>query len=266
MVNFLCVVTLYKCSLAGSQTYHTILKGWQGRIFVYDNSPESQVIDIDNVYYVHDNHNSGLSVAYNTAARYAKENGFEWLLLLDQDTDFSEVNMDDYRNAILSNPGIMLFAPKVKCRGKYMSPARFHHKFAVLQSYVPSGIISLDKYSPINSGLCVNVDAMIECGGYKDDVFLDYSDYQFIDRLRRICSSAYILDCEATQDFSVYSDNRESALKRYELFCKSIKACERHSISDSFWFLFVVVKRGLSVCCRYKTLLPLKLLGNSYLC
>lgn len=264
--DVLFVIVLYKSALEKSMTYRTLLsKCNNGHIFVYDNSPDIQLICLSNIIYHHDPCNSGLSIAYNTAARCAKENGYEWLLLLDQDTDFSGVAIDDYKSAILANPNIKLFAPKVKCGERYMSPAKIHHKNAVLQSSAPNGIISLNEYSPINSGICVNVDAMIECGGYKEDVFLDYSDYQFIERFKRLYPQAYILDREAKQDFSAFSDSKEATLSRYRLFCRSIKACERHSFADNWGYLFVVTKRCISICFHYKTLLPLKTLWNSYL-
>ncbi len=266
MNRILFVVVIFKCRLLETKTYKTLLaKETDAYLYVYDNSPYCQNIGLNNIVYIHNPQNEGLSVAYNSACLYAKENGYEWLLLLDQDTDFSGVTIDYYETAILANPNIKLFAPKVRCGERYMSPAKIHHKYAVLQSSVPDGIISLNEYSPINSGICVNVDAMIECGGYKEDVFLDYSDYQFIERFKRLYPQAYILNREAKQDFSAFSDSKEATLSRYVLFCRSIKACERHSYADNWGYLFVVTKRCMSICFHYKTLLPLKTLWNHYL-
>lgn len=265
-VNILFVTVLYKCKFVDSKTYQTFLAGHNDIIiFVYDNSHEPQVIDLPNVIYLHDPQNSGLSVAYNKAGRYAKENGYEWLLLLDQDTDFSDIDIKDYKDAIDENPEIKMIAPKVLSGEYYMSPSNLSYKFSRLHNIVPTGIIDLNKFSPINSGMCIDVDAMFKCGGYKEDVFLDYSDYQFVERFRRFYPYAFIIDKTAKQNFSVYSDNTESTMRRYKMFCQSIKACERNTISDSFWLMFVVVKRCVSICFRYWTLEPIRIFWGNYL-
>lgn len=259
------VVVLYNQSFLESITFQTLLSKMTDNIFVYDNSQKAQEINLTNVYYYHNPNNSGLSSAYNSAASFARENGYKWLLLLDQDTDFSEVKIEDYQNAINANPDIKMFAPKVKSGALYMSPTNVRHKYARLRSSVPTGLIDLRKYGVINSGMCLNVESMLACGGYKEEVFLDYSDFQFLDRFKRLYPTGFIMDCEARQDLSVFSDNKESSLKRFELFCRSIKACERHSTSDNYWFLFVVMKRCVSISLRLKSLKPYRILYTYYL-
>lgn len=242
-----------------------MIKNNQGiSLFVYDNSMESHPVCCENITYIHDPQNSGLSVAYNTAARYAKENGYEWMLLLDQDTDFSNILIDDYINAIESHPEIKMFAPKVRCGKKYMSPTKVWHRMGFLQDNVPIGIVTLSKYCIINSGMCVNVNAMIECGGYKEDVFLDYSDYQFIERFRIFNSNVFVIDKVIEQSFSVKLDNKDNTLNRFKLYCKSIKACDRNDFSDNFWYFVMVLKRGSSICLKYKTLSPIKTIFSNY--
>ncbi len=266
MNSILLCVVLYNENLLQSKTYLSFLRQNHAcNLFVYDNSPESQMINRPNAIYVHDPDNSGLSVAYNTAAKYAKENGFEWMLLLDQDTDFTNITIDDYIINIENEPDIKLFAPRVKCGCHYMSPIIFRHKMGFLQDKSLSGVILLKDYSIINSGMCVNVEALFKCGGYKDEVFLDYSDHQFVERLKKMFPTAYIIDKDILQSFSAISDDKETSIKRYKLFCKSIKACDRNSFSDSFWYFVLVIKRGISLVFKNFTLKPLKIFFSEYL-
>ena len=266
MDNLLCVIVLYRCLLKNAKTYQTLLRPINSyHLYVYDNSPEKQCINDSKIIYVHDARNRGLSVAYNNAAKYAKENGFEWLLLLDQDTDFSNILIDNYAKAISENPDIKLFAPKVRCGDKYMSPMRVWHRMGALSIAAASGIISLSKYCIINSGMCVNVEAMIESGGYNEKVFLDHSDHEFLEKFATKYPTAFVIDKVINQNFSDLTANVESTLYRYRLFCRSIKNCTRRSISDSFWFFVVVLRRGLTICLRNKTLQPINIFREEYL-
>lgn len=266
MNQILLVIVLYKCALKDSHSYRSLLSRYDAlSIFVYDNSPFSQQIKRDRAEYVHAPENQGLSVAYNAACKYAKENGYDWMLLLDQDTDFSNISLDDYINAINANEDVKMIAPKVRAGNKYMSPIKVWHHIAVLQESVPSGMIPLRKYIPINSGMCVNIKAMMKCGGYNEDVFLDYSDHEFVRRFRKHYPTAYILDKEIHQNFSVVSDDKNLSINRYKLYCKSIRACERSGHSDNFWYFILVLKRGLSICFRKRTILPLKIFFWKYL-
>ena len=266
MDNILCVIVLYKSALELSKTYQSFFKANSNlNLFVYDNSPQEQIINRHNTIYIHDAQNSGLSVAYNKAAKYAQKNGYQWLLLLDQDSDFSGITIENYSEAISKHPNVKIFAPKVKCGEKYMSPCVMRHKTGFLVDEVPDKCIPLSKYSIINSGMCVNVDAMIKCGGYKEDVFLDYSDHQFIERFRKLYPTCFIIDKEVNQSFSTVTDDKASTINRYKLFCKSLKAFERHCFADNFWFFTTVLKRGVSICWKKHTLKPLKYFFTEYL-
>lgn len=266
MKEILVVIVLYKSIIRETITYQTLISRYCDiALYVYDNSPHSQSLSISNAIYVHDSQNRGVSVAYNSACLYAKENGYDWILLLDQDTNFANISIEDYIYAISTHPEIKIFAPKVKTGDKYMSPIKVWNHLAVLQKSVPSGFVQLSRYSIINSGMCINVDAMMDCGGYNDAVFLDYSDHEFIRRFRNLYTTAFILDKEIYQDFSVVSDDKESTILRYQFFCKSISRCMRTGISDNFWYFVLILKRGLSICVRLRTMLPIKILWKDYL-
>ena len=265
--SILYCIVLFKCDLEHSKTYSSLLNDdYRSWLYIYDNSPEPHNITRPNTIYVHDKNNSGLSVAYNSASLYAKGHGFEWVLLLDQDTDFTNIRIEDYLNAISQNPNIYLFAPKVRVgSGLYMSPCVLKHKSGHLMSCVPSGIIDLEKYSIINSGMCVNVKAMIYCGGYNEKVFLDYSDIEFLDRFKKNYPTAYIINKEIIQNLSALSDDKATTINRYRLFCRSVKHCHSSVWTDKLWFLIVVARRGLSICLRNATIEPLKIFFKEYL-
>src|SRR4051812_35254189 len=109
------VLVLYKQKPEESKTFLTLkqtllsknLEHENVEVIIYDNSPEKQSFDprsqkgID-IRYVHDPRNLGIVPAYNYAWSAAKENGSEWLLLLDHDTELT----DSYMNEVLNLPEI----------------------------------------------------------------------------------------------------------------------------------------------------------------
>ena len=96
--DILCVIVLYKSIYNECKTYRTFIqKNKDINVYICDNSPCRQNCeDYTVVKYDHSSFNLGLSKSYNKACDYAKINNYNWILLLDQDTDFSNVSIKDY--------------------------------------------------------------------------------------------------------------------------------------------------------------------------
>ena len=71
----------------------------------------------------------------------------------------------------------------------------------------------IKEYDIINSGMLIKVADFIKAGGYKEDVSLDFSDFQFIERLKRVTKNFIVLNIECIQDFS---NNAEDKAKLIE--------------------------------------------------
>lgn len=209
--------------------------------------------------------NSGLSIAYNKAADFAFHKGFEWLILLDQDTLFPENILNDYIDVIKNNPDIKLIAPRLMTSvGLYMSPVKMRFYSGVLSKDVPHGITDLHKYVPVNSGIMVNVKAFLECGGYNPKVKVDFSDYQFIERFRKKYSQFYILKQDCFQEFSNLLQTSEEKNKRFELFCDCLKNCEKNSFKEKMIYGYLIIKRAFSIIFSTGSLRPIKTVFKKY--
>lgn len=256
-MKILIVIVLYHCELQNSKTYQTFNRKEES-LLVFDNSEKAQDITsyTENALYIHNESNIGLSACYNQAAVYAKEQGYDWLLFLDQDTDFSGVSIDDYLSAISAHPECKLVAPMVKCGVYTMSPMKYKHHFALFSKNTYKGVVDVKDLSIINSGLCVSLEAFEKSGGYNETVFLDYSDHEFLRRFKRHYSLAFILPNIIYQDYSAKSDNAESSLKRLVLFCESIRGCEKNSLKERLEFAIPILKRTLALVVRNHTLRP----------
>lgn len=270
------IIVLYNCKLTNSISYISITKSLQltnqtAYLFIYDNSKTNQSIDDVNwsvwsgINYIHDPNNSGLSIAYNTGVDYAKQLGFEWVVLLDQDTDFRYDFVEKIDLAINNNPSIYLFAPLIKLKtGVSFSPSRYRFKRSVSTKVAP-GVRFLKKYVPINSGLVINVIAFENVGGYLNEIKLDFADFQFIEKFREKYKMFYVIDSEAVQDFSNDEINLEKSTFRFEIYLNDAKKCYRAGILDDVLYLLIVIRHTLALTIKFRNAIFVKLFIIYYL-
>lgn len=268
--NILLVVVLYRQKLWDCNSYETLIKhNPDVPLFIYDNSPVAQHSQSEfgvKVKYISDTSNPGLSFANNRAADYAKSIHAEWILLLNQDTFFAPNILKEYTKAIEQNPSIKLFAAPMEIDGGlYMSPVRVCFHCARPTKTVPHGVLSLKKYAPIDSGQLINVEALHEVGGYNENVPLDFCEYQFHRRLLRRYDTFFVLSTPCKQEFSDQVQNTEQKLKRYEIFCRCLRNCEKDGFGDRMAYCYIVFKRALSLVLFGRNLKPLKVFFKIYL-
>ncbi len=256
------VIVLYKIALEESPSFKSVLAaqklGKEISVFIYDNSPypqETKNYPDLHFFYTHDPENPGVSKAYNSGAAYAHRNEKEWILILDQDTTLPEAIFLDYERAIRKYPEIKLFAPILKlANGKIFSPCKYRFKRGFHLKGVTAGLSSFKNMSPVNSGMLINTTSFFEAGGYNNAVKLDFSDFQFIERFRKVQSNWCIIDVVCEQDFSDDEVSFASQLNRFRYYCEGAL----HSSKDGMWdwlqYGIVVFIRGTRLTLRYKRL------------
>lgn len=245
--KILFVIVLYKCKLEECHTYQTLLKDIESSedLFVYDNSPMAQNTDIKVGQYIHNTNNSGLSVAYNRAAAYARENGYNWILLLDQDTTFPQGALYEYRNAIVLYPNMCLIAPQhMILDNTFISPTYYKYKRSEPQKKVLTGIVNFQDACPINSGMLVNVEAFFEAGGYDNNICLDFSDVRFIEKLQTKYHHFFVLpNVICIQNYSGNENNIDLVLGRYIIYLRCARAYAFTGLRNYAELTYTVVKR-----------------------
>jgi rhamnosyltransferase len=171
------VVVLYQPDadvVANIRTYTQELQ----KLYLLDNTEnpshtikESVQREFDAVDYIHLPHNQGIAKALNTAAFKAAEEGFDWLLTMDQDSKASD-NMvkrllevcDTYDPAELG-----IIAPR------YLQQT----------DKTVTAVNGLDETDiVITSGNLLNLSAFLKTGPFREDFFIDYVDHEFCLRLR----------------------------------------------------------------------------------
>lgn len=240
------ILVLYNSRLEESETIKSIENTSDSikEIFVFDNSPVQNYHEDSfkfkrlNIHYQSDISNPGLSAAYNSALKTAKEKGFKWLLLLDQDTVFSQLYFDEINSLKIDNcvavipkvksiDGTFTIAPVEMRLGGFIKPLK-------LRSGVTQGSIT-----GINSGTLLNIDYMASIGGFSEKYTLDMLDHWYFRKIARDKKNICILDSSIYQNLSV-SENFEKnvTVSRY----KQMTSSERLFFKDEILMSYGIYK------------------------
>ena len=196
-LSIFAVVVIYRMRPEESATVKTLaaaanMAGPILRLYtlIYDNTPGGQQVGVlaDGVRYVAAPHNPGLAEAYNAAIVAAGEQGYDWLLTLDQDTNLPSdffVVLQRLVPRYAANKRVAAIVPYIVDGGKAVSPFRFVGGF--LPRVLPPGYSGLAGpfASAINSASLLRVATMRQIGGYDERFPLNNSDTSLFFRLGR---------------------------------------------------------------------------------
>lgn len=258
----LAIVVLYNQKIEDSKTLISLEKALHVDnildLIIYDNSRIDQ--EVKNlkfkkfrITYFHNPGNPGVSYAYNFAAEYAKKQDKKWLLLLDQDTCFENNIFQSYYNSVKQNINIALFAPILKINeSKILSPCKFHFYGEHLKS-INFELQRFDNNSPVNSGIFVKIDSFLEAGGYNNNVPLDLSDHQFIERFKKKNKYYIVVNSIGYQNFSAIEDNKDKQLIRFNFYCQGILNFESDKINRKMGMVLFMILKAFKKSFQYKT-------------
>ena len=143
-------------------------------LYVIDNSKnnnQDRIIKNNKIKYIFNNANIGVSSALNIAAKNAIEDGYKWLLTMDQDTQFKTDTMPAMKKAIEENDteNIGIITPWHDTKLKIKKPEE--------EIDYPLEVMT--------SGNLVNLDIYSKIGGFKDWLFIDGIDIEYGLNLRK---------------------------------------------------------------------------------
>lgn len=264
-LDILFVIVLYKLVLEDAATYISLAKAvavakCEIDLLVYDNGSGEFKPDFKrepgiNVIYVSDSENSGVSKAYNTGANLAKEMKKKWLFLLDQDTQLPPQTIIQYLKSITSFPAEELFAPIMRVNNsKIISPCHFKFMRGIAVKHIAIGLNTLNKYSLINCGICVKVDAFCKNEGYNELLKLDFSDHDFIRRFRKNVTDKFIVvDLTVEHQLSSESVNDVKSDKiRFNYYLAAGKLLGTNWI-ENFFIKINAIAHALKLSIYHKT-------------
>lgn len=160
MNNILCVIVLYKPTIENVAQIVESIKPYVREFYLWDNTPHGEIQQLFGINVHRDlkEANIGLSGAYNNAVGYAASKGFDYLMTMDQDSQWS-----NFRNYI------------------YLVFNREKEVGAFHTIYFASTILNNVDYTTItsggiNSGAIIPLKFLKSINGYTSDFFIDAID------------------------------------------------------------------------------------------
>lgn len=229
-------------------------------LLVYDNSPgaapEEDMPDqrIWSVTYRHDRDNPGVSAAYRAGAELASALGKRWLLLLDQDTCFAPDALSRYLEAMVKHPEGAMLCPMLQVGPVLISPCAYRYMRGTSLPAIPPGPRDFRGISVLNSGMCIALEVYRQCGGHDPAIGLDFSDHEFVGRLRRVIPGFVVVDTVAEHGFSGMGTPQsiESAAARLRAYVHGALRSSR-SAAELLSAVALVTKRTLFLSWRYRS-------------
>jgi GT2 family glycosyltransferase len=235
-------------------------------LIVYDNSPQAHRVDNDFTHhYVHDPENGGLAAAYNYALAYAEKNGYEWLLLLDQDTLLTSeffAELIACTGTLQAADKVGAIVPKLMVRGTILSPAEhfvdfLRHQFrnSVKTLARDDAGLQRGRISAYNSGSTLRVTALRTIDGFPGEFWLDYLDHAVFHALTASGYMVYVLRAVLSHELAE-SDLNARPIWRFRnvLKAQSLFVQRAGSLSDRLLYRLWLLRsiRRLRADCRDK--------------
>jgi GT2 family glycosyltransferase len=267
------VIVIFNTKYNDSKAFNSLINIIGDSLFeikltLFDNSSIKQNI-IENynnikIEYVHDGKNYGLSKAYNLVANKANIEGYKYLLLLDQDTTINENYFVELLRCIKKYPKESIFVPRLLINNKIFSPNLYFMKRLWSFYNLKEGVHSLHNFGFINSGLLIDVNIFLSVGGYDEEVFLDYSDFQFIERLNNKITSFCIINSDWKQEFSYFEKDIDKAKVRYKYLIESANHFKNETFIDKLQFWIMLFHNSINRSNKFKDLFFIKYFYNNY--
>lgn len=176
--KILAVIVTYNPKIGHLKLFLETLLKLIDSVLVYDNNSQN-FRDIASIQFpqnaiTHSSPiNKGLPTHYNTAIQYGLENGFDYLLILDQDSSFDEHFLDEYRKYLDADFFCLV-------------PFLVHNNIDYENNYPTKTKNTCDYVKrSINSGTLINLHNLPKELRFDEDLFIDCVDFDFFEKIRK---------------------------------------------------------------------------------
>jgi rhamnosyltransferase len=170
--NLLAIVVSFNCNEGINETVSRLC-AHVSQVLIVDNGSVSSSLmllnklSFKNLKIIELRENFGIGYALNIGVRHARENGFPWILTMDQDTIIDEAFVNSMRICIERFPEVQSLAPVV-----------------VLNDVKKAIMTDAEVMCVITSGHVVSTSVFERVGLYNEELFIDCVDFDFCLRLR----------------------------------------------------------------------------------
>ena len=141
------------------------------KVYIFNNGDDiSLSINFNKIHYITKKENMGIAFALNTIMEYAKNDGYSWVVSMDQDSLIPDGLIDGFVSAIKTYEKIGIVCPQVVDKRRIFSDIKKNknHEFVDFC---------------ITSASCTSIEAWEMCGKYDEWMFIDLVDNDFCKRL-----------------------------------------------------------------------------------
>lgn len=133
-----------------------------------------------NLKLIFPNTNNGIASAFNSGINYLINEGYEYVLLLDQDTDVNFDIIDKHFNDFIA----INDDRKLACGWSFNSiPYFLKYRFFSRKVYMNKGIIDVDIL--ITSGMIIDLKKIKIAGFFNEELFMDFVDMEWCQRVKK---------------------------------------------------------------------------------
>ncbi len=268
----LVILVVYRCVPEKSTTWSSLVQEAARlkaiiHLYVHDNSPEPQHFPLSpfiKMEYKHNPDNPGVSKAYNEGCAVARGKAKRWLLLLDQDTSFPPGWLDSYFYTTIDEPPYTIRVPILLSGATIVSPFRYWLTKGVPSRRVEPGVYSLSRYFALNSGLLIDREVFESAGGYDESIPLYFSDFAFMNKLKKNNGRLNVLDIRCRHGLSALEkQNVVSDIVRFKQYCLGSKQLTSYT-HQSFLHFCVGGGRAIRLGIRHRSMTFIAILIQSW--
>lgn len=154
------------------------IKNQVERIYAVDNGSKNKkelrslITNYPNIIYIRNDENKGIASALNQLCQYACDDGFEWILTLDQDT-ISSLNLIEEMIKYVGETKVGILCPNVEYEGwkKHNKRATEKRPYTEVKACMTSASLT-------------RIEAWENVGGFRNEYFIDYVDNEFCMKLK----------------------------------------------------------------------------------
>jgi hypothetical protein len=112
----------------------------------------------------------------------------------------------------------------------------------------------------------INVNSFIDCGGYNEQVYLDFSDFQFFERFSKHNKYFFVADIVLQQNLSNSITDSNELLSRFKIYCRCARNCVgTNCMEDIVKYFIVVLGRATKLFIRTRRLSFYKIIFSFFL-
>ena len=252
------IIVLYRCTLEESRAFNTLQEQLKGvdmdyELIIFNNDNRQQVID-EKYVVVNSEENKKLAYAYNFALKRAVENGYKWLLLLDQDTSIPQGYFTALQDFLKSGypENLAAVVPVLKSGDVVLSPKVVSPRLRIEKEVKPN---EYGRWiTAINSMSLMNVGFFNSIGGFSSKYELDMLDRWSYNQIMKLNRLVYVLDVNSNHELSFLDFEKNVTPERYSDFMKMENRFSTDEM-DLFYLVFYKVKlflKGLKQLVKYK--------------